>query len=132
MTWEATLKEDHGVETPINLTNHAYWNLSGDFAEPTVSEHTLMLKAARILDCDDSWCPNGTISDVAGTVFDFRNTERVGDKERLTGGIDAGGKPGIDHAFCVDGFDHEGQNKMREVAVLASPYSGIKMKVEST
>lgn len=31
MKWEATMEDSDGVETPINLTNHTYWNLSGDF-----------------------------------------------------------------------------------------------------
>ena len=41
---------------------------------------------------------------MAGTPFDFTGEgfKTIGDNERLTGAIDGGGKPGIDHAFLVD------------------------------
>ena len=60
--------------------------------------------------------------------------ERVADKERLTGAIDGGGKPGIDNAFVVRADqdpDHENE-VLREVAVLKSVKSGIEMTVKST
>jgi len=133
MKWEASLVDaENGTETPINLTNHTYWNLSGDFAQPTVAEHTLELCANKILECDKHWTPTGVINDVEGTVFDFTTAQKVGDKDRLTGAIDAGGKPGIDHAFCVDEADPELSHAMHKVAKLECPKSGIKMQVSST
>ena len=59
---------------------------------------------------------------------------RVADKERLTGAIDGGGKPGLDNAFVVradQGPDYENE-VLREVAVLKSVKSGIEMTVKST
>lgn len=45
MKWEATMEDQEGVETPINLTNHTYWNLSGDFKDSTIANHTLQLNS---------------------------------------------------------------------------------------
>lgn len=55
---------------------------------------------------------------MTGTPFDFVSFSRIGDKERLTGAIDGGGKPGIDHAFCVYEADPDGQSILRDVAAL--------------
>ena len=49
MEWAAVMHEQaDGFETPINLCNHAYWNLSGDFAEKTVGDHLLQLSADKV------------------------------------------------------------------------------------
>ena len=52
MKWEASMQDDEGTETPINLTNHAYWNLSGDFKELTIGDHELELNASKVLEFD--------------------------------------------------------------------------------
>ena len=135
MEWSAVMQgEVDGFETPINLCNHAYWNLSGDFSEPTVADHLLELKSDKVFRFNQFQCPTEYIDDVEGTVFDFRKIERVADKDRLTGAIDGGGKPGLDNAFVVradQGPDYENE-VLREVAVLKSVKSGIEMTVKST
>ena len=40
------------MPTPINLTNHAYWNLSGDFRQATVANHKMMLNSSKYLPLD--------------------------------------------------------------------------------
>ncbi len=126
------MQDQAGMETPINLCNHAYWNLSGDFADMTIENHTLQLEANRVLEFDKYQIPTGVIQDVKDTVFDFTTESRIGDQERLTGAIDGGGKPGIDHAFLVNEANPNLKDKMYEVATLFSPKSGIKMEVTST
>jgi aldose 1-epimerase len=86
--------------TPINLTNHAYWNLSGDFKRG-LDGHVLCLACARFLPVDASQIPTGERASVAGTAMDFR-PPRGGrlDAERLSR-IDGGGRPGLDHCFCT-------------------------------
>jgi aldose 1-epimerase len=49
MEWGATMHDEvDGFETPINLCNHAYWNLSGDFSEPTIGDHFLQVKSDKV------------------------------------------------------------------------------------
>ena len=53
MEWQAVMEgEVDGFETPINLCNHAYWNLSGDFSEPTVADHLLELNSDKVFRFD--------------------------------------------------------------------------------
>lgn len=49
MEWSAVMQgEVDGFQTPINLCNHAYWNLSGDFLEPTIADHLLEVKSDKV------------------------------------------------------------------------------------
>ena len=69
---------------------------------------------------------------VKNTVFDFTEPSKISDQERLTGAIDAGGRPGIDHAFIVNDANPDVTHSIHSVATLKSTESGITMKVEST
>ena len=76
--------------------------------------------------------PSGEILQVAGTPFDFtQGFSRIGDKERLAGAIDGGGKPGIDHAFLVPREDINAKNFV-SVGTLRHAASGRQMKVSTT
>ncbi|HIF41535.1 MAG TPA: galactose mutarotase [Planctomycetes bacterium] len=59
--------------TPVNLTNHAYWNLGG-----AVEEHELALHAAQFVPTDDDLIPTGAIQPVEGTALDFTFPRRLG------------------------------------------------------
>lgn len=104
MVWKASYpegNEDVVRTTPVNLCNHAYWNLSGDFKDATVAEHGLALNCDKIIEIDDGLTPTGVILDVQDTPFDFREEKipedveqftpqppkLVGDEERLSGAI---------------------------------------------
>lgn len=50
MEWHATTDGD--LRTPVNLCNHAYWNLSGDFAETTIANHKLQLHCNEFVELD--------------------------------------------------------------------------------
>ena len=69
---------------------------------------------------------------VKDTAFDFTEAQKISDKERLTGAIDAGGRPGIDHAFIINDANPDVTHAMHHCATLKSVESGISMKVEST
>jgi len=81
-------------ETIINLTNHTYFNLSGE-AKTDILNHELMIKSEKFLALDEKSMPTGEIREVEGTPFDFREFKEVGqeiaeDYQQLkyTGGYD--------------------------------------------
>lgn len=64
----------------LALTNHAYWNLDGS---ETISDHHLEMDSDEYVEVDDSFCPNGSIKSVNGSIFDFRKGKRFGEEEKL-------------------------------------------------
>lgn len=85
--------------TPINLCNHAYWNLSGD-GKRDVKGHELTLHCPLYLPVDGTQIPTGEVASVSGTVFDFKTATTIGSR-LLT--VDGGGEPGYDHCFVAEG-----------------------------
>ena len=75
MTTEATTD----APTVINITNHAYWNLSG---APTIEDHHVTIDADSFTPADRDGMPSGEIRAVDGTPFDLRDGARVGDRIR--------------------------------------------------
>ena len=65
--------------TPINLTNHAFFNLASVRRSMNVLSHRLRLYSAQLIDCDDSLLPTGKIISLEGTVLDFRNGRIISD-----------------------------------------------------
>lgn len=64
--------------TIANLTNHAYWNLSGEGSANGAMGHVVTIPAQTYLPTDDGAIPTGEFKPVAGTVFDFRKPMAVG------------------------------------------------------
>ena len=63
--------------TPVNLTQHAYFNLSGDFKNTDISSYAVMINADAITEITDDCIPTGVIKSVEGTDFDFRKFRRL-------------------------------------------------------
>lgn len=121
---------DYGAEcdkdTVCNLTNHAYFNLSGHDSGP-VLDQSIQLLADRYTPTDARSIPTGDIAPVDGTPMDLRRPTLIGAHigEAFPQLLQAGG---YDHNWVVNG----GDGSLRPIARAASPASGISMEVLST
>ena len=110
-------------KTPVNLTNHSYFNLSGDLGTE-ILDHVLTLYADGYTAATDDLIPTGEIVPLAGTPFDFRQGKPVGQdieaKDRL---LQKCG--GYDHNFTLPGTG------LRKIAELYDPKSGRVMETET-
>ncbi|WP_105615541.1 aldose epimerase family protein [Vallitalea okinawensis] len=108
-------------KTIVNLTNHSYFNLSGN-TKRDVLDQTLQFDASRFGCVDEQIIPAG-ISDVEGTPFDFRTAKTVG-QDIKADNIQIKNAGGYDHPFLLDG--------QKEVAaILEDPESGRYMEVRT-
>lgn len=113
--------------TPVNFTNHAYFNLAGG---GTVLEHTMQSDCEGYLEVDKNLIPTGKIIPVSGTAFDFTKEKPLGRDIAKTGS-------GYDHCFVTPAYGKENsavplkQKPLVVAAILRDIKSGRKMTVET-
>lgn len=115
ITYDAVSDQD----TVLNVTNHAYFNLSGEDAG-TALDHMLMINAEQFTETDEHDLTTGKIRDVEGTPLDFRKAKPIG-QDIHTDYDQLKYSKTYDHNFILTG------QGLSEAAVLSSDVSGIRM-----
>ena len=112
--------------TPVNLTNHSYFNLSAG-KQPTIADHLMTIFADRYTEVDNTLIPTGNLPEVAGTPMDFTTPHKVGDR------IDAD----FEQLRLGAGYDHNwvlrnSNGSLALAATVYEPESGRFMEVFTT
>lgn len=106
--------------TPVNLTNHSYFNLTG-FENDSILDHELLINAGYYTPKNENNIPDGSIDSVEGTALDFSVAKKIGS--------------GIDQLVVDKGYDHNYvldksyADEMVLAAALSEPVTGRTLRV---
>ena len=108
-------------DTPINITNHSYFNLKGQETQD-LSDHLILIRSSKITETDENLLPNGNYIDLAGTPMDLSTLTEFLSREKkefapLVYGV------GFDHNYVLD------HKKGQPDAVVIELTKGRKMEM---
>lgn len=122
-TLEVTYDAISSMDTILNITNHAHFNLSD---EPTILNHTLQADFQSVLEVDKHLVPTGKIIDVQGTLLDFARPKRL---EEVI--MDQGVRTyalGLDHAFLFNKNSKQVALTYKDKSlVMSTSYPGVQV-----
>jgi len=119
-TFGIDYKASTTATTPVNLTWHGYFNLSGE-GNGNILDHELMIDAYQMTEVNKSGIPTGNIIDVKNTPFDFTTPQPIGLRIKET-------PAGYDHNYVKFPYG----DLPRIIAIVSSPVTGIRMTVWTT
>lgn len=111
--------------TVINMTNHSYFNLSGD-ANNTILNDSLYINSTTFTPVDSTYMTTGEIVPTEGTLFDFSAMKRIGEEiteENLKNDEQMRNGNGYDHNWVLDTKGDD----TKVAAVLKCPTTGIML-----
>ncbi|MGN6625182.1 MAG: aldose epimerase family protein [Tepidisphaeraceae bacterium] len=121
--WRIEYSATTDQATPINLTQHAYFNLK-DAGRSSVLDHVLRVDAADYTPSDATLLPSGEVAKVAGTPFDYTTPKPIG---RDFAQLDNTPR-GVDHNYVINGA----KGTLRSAAEVHEPTTGRVMQVFTT
>lgn len=130
------LKDDNSLDvlyeaetdkkTVVNLTQHSYFNLSGDFSSK-ITDHIVEINADEFLPVNSKLIPTGELKPVKGTPFDFTSPKKVG-KEITAKNEQLELAKGYDHCWVLNNQDEN----MHFAASAYHPTSGRFLEIYTT
>ncbi|MBP5621826.1 MAG: galactose mutarotase [Thermoguttaceae bacterium] len=112
--------------TPVNLTNHTFWNLGGAYSG-TIYDTILLLNAPKYLPTESTLIPTGEVASVEGTPLDFTTAKPIGQDIKKVAEPQFNG--GYDHCFVLA---DKAEGELGLCAIATDPNSGRVMKIETT
>lgn len=110
--------------TVVNMTNHCYFNLSGDPTQP-ITDHIVFVDADGFTPVDSTYMTTGEIRPVGGTPMDFTTPHAIGSDIKKFDDEQIKNANGFDHNWCLNTAGDES----RPAAIVECPATGIRLEV---